>query len=99
MSEEYRFTSAAAALETFRRGARNARWHAAAEYLMRNASNDTQMLLDYAIERTRGEQAPPPKRMRGPRRAWLVAAVIGGAALVIAFLWLAAILLSELKCA
>ena len=99
MSADHRFTSAHSALETFKRGSRGPRWEAAGEYLMRNANADTRMLLDFAIERTRQEVTGEP--MRAKRKihpGWLVAAAVGGAALVAVFVWLLFTILGDIQC-
>ena len=94
---DHRFTSAAAALDTFRRGSHGARWEAAAEYLIRNANTDTRMLLDYAIERTRRDvrRDAPPRRLSP---LLLAAAVAGGALLVGLFVTLFVYILGNLRC-
>jgi len=64
------FPNVNAALQVFRRGfrgQRGPRWHAAAEYMIANANYDTQMLIDYVIERTRSELGVKPAR---PRRSY-----------------------------
>jgi hypothetical protein len=96
MAREHRFTSAAAALETFRRGGSGARWEASAEYLVRNANHDTRMLLDYVIERTRKS---PASAGGGRRRSpWLVIGIISGVALLAAFIILFVYLFQRLAC-
>ena len=99
MSGEHHFTSAASALDTFKRGSRGPRWEAAGEYLIRNANPDTRMLLEYAIERTRKEVGAAPKKPRKLHRAWIIAAIIGATALIGVFFWLLATLFGNLKCA
>jgi len=99
MSSEHHFTSAASALETFKRGSRGPRWEAAGEYLLRNANPDTRMLLDYAIERTRKERGGAAKGGRGLHPGWIAAAVIGATLLIGAFVWLFATILGNIQCA
>ncbi len=97
MAREHRFTSAAAALETFRRGGSGSRWQAAAEYLVKNANHDTRMLLDYVIERTRqGAVAGNPVRQR--RRPWLIVGVVAGTLLLLLFIVLFVYLFQRLAC-
>ena len=76
------FPNVNAALQVFRRGfrgQRGPRWHAAAEYMIANANYDTQMLIDYVIERTRSELGVKPVRRRNYRWLWWLT---GGIALL-----------------
>lgn len=94
------FVSVADALQIFKRGTRGPHWVEAAEYMIRHASYDTRMLIDYVVEKTRREAgiAPPPPPPRRWHPAWLVAAAAGGVGLLGLLIWLFIWLFQQYGC-